>query len=130
MFNLPRRRLGQPPLRQRPRFDASLHDTVTVRRPSQLKRAELEIHQGYLLVHSSAPLGACRTQGPVEELRVRIPHQTVPLQASGRNAKKIQVVEAQSPPVHILSCTYLSYTLRRHAALELTAGVRLLWGKI
>ena len=56
----------------------SLHDTVR-RQLNGLKRAE--IHQGYLLVHSSVPLGACRTQGAVEEeLRARIPHQAVPLQ--------------------------------------------------
>jgi hypothetical protein len=56
----------------------SLHDTVR-RQLNGLKRAE--IHQGYLLVCSSVPLGACRTQGAVEEeLRARIPHQAVPLQ--------------------------------------------------
>ena len=56
----------------------SLHDTVR-RQLNGLKRAE--IHQGYLLVCSSVPLGACRTQGAVEEeLRVRIPHQAVPRQ--------------------------------------------------
>ncbi len=58
---------------------SSLHDTV-LRQLNGLKRAE--IHQGYLLVHSSVPLGACGTQGAVEEeLRARIPHQAVPLQA-------------------------------------------------
>jgi hypothetical protein len=55
-----------------------LHDTVW-RQLNVLKRAE--IHQGCLLVCSSVPLGACRTQGAVEEeLRARIQHKTVPLQ--------------------------------------------------
>jgi hypothetical protein len=57
---------------------SSLHDTVW-HQLNGLKRAE--IHQRRLLVSTSVPLGACRTQGAVEEeLRERIPHQTVPLQ--------------------------------------------------
>ena len=69
----------------------SLHDTVR-RQLNGLKRAE--IHQGYLLVCSSVPPGACRTQGAVEEeLRARIPHQAVPLQAKiGLDVERLHLV--------------------------------------
>ncbi len=70
---------------------SSLHDTVR-RQLNGLKRAE--IHQGYLLVHSSFPLGACRAQGAFEEeLRARIPHQAVPLQAKiGLDVERLHLV--------------------------------------